>query len=248
MAHDPGLYGRSFADVYDQWYRDVSDVAGTVARICELAKAGSVLELGSGTGRLAGPIADAGVSITALDASPEMNDRFAAKGHPCPIVEADMAVLPFAADSFDVVFIAFNTICNLTAPSAQRACIDRVAGVLHPGGHLVVEVLVPPEPDLTPRSATSLRSDDGEVVILTSTTQGDDADHVVGRHVEIHPGGRRRIRPWELRWISPGRLDELCDDAALTLVDRRADWRGTPFDGAADSHVSTYRRLRTALT
>ena len=27
MVRDAGSYGRSFADVYDEWYRDITDVA-----------------------------------------------------------------------------------------------------------------------------------------------------------------------------------------------------------------------------
>ncbi|MEX2626437.1 MAG: hypothetical protein WD225_06110, partial [Ilumatobacteraceae bacterium] len=65
QGYGPASYGDGFADVYDDWYADVSDVAATVACITELAGppgagpadagppgAGSVLELGVGTGRL----------------------------------------------------------------------------------------------------------------------------------------------------------------------------------------------------
>ena len=51
-------YGESFADVYDDWYADVSDVDATVATIARLAGEGPVLELGVGTGRLAIPLAN----------------------------------------------------------------------------------------------------------------------------------------------------------------------------------------------
>ncbi|NDE59387.1 MAG: methyltransferase, partial [Acidimicrobiia bacterium] len=52
-------YGDSFADVYDDWYDDVSDVDATTALVVELSRGGSVLELGVGTGRLAVPVARA---------------------------------------------------------------------------------------------------------------------------------------------------------------------------------------------
>ena len=49
------IYGEGFADVYDEWYADVTDVRATVTRMVELAgPGGRVLELGVGTGRLAG--------------------------------------------------------------------------------------------------------------------------------------------------------------------------------------------------
>ena len=34
----PGSYGDAFADVYDQWYPDVTDVDACVARVAELAR------------------------------------------------------------------------------------------------------------------------------------------------------------------------------------------------------------------
>ena len=75
-------YGRSFADVYDDWYREVSDVDATVARVAALAArrgGGRVLELGVGTGRLALPLAARGLAVTGVDASPEMLERLRAK-------------------------------------------------------------------------------------------------------------------------------------------------------------------------
>ena len=60
-GYDHRSYGDGFADVYDEWYADVTDVDATVMRMVELAgPGGRVLELGVGTGRLAVPIAHAG--------------------------------------------------------------------------------------------------------------------------------------------------------------------------------------------
>lgn len=77
---DPATYGRSFADVYDAWYPTDEVTGATVAHVAALAgPGGSVLELGVGTGRLALPLAERGLSVTGLDASPDMLDRLAAK-------------------------------------------------------------------------------------------------------------------------------------------------------------------------
>ena len=60
---EPQAYGEAIADVYDDWYGDVSDVAGTVTTVTALAAGGAVLELGIGTGRLALPLHAAGVEV-----------------------------------------------------------------------------------------------------------------------------------------------------------------------------------------
>ena len=66
-------YGESFADVYDDWYADVSDAVATVAAVEQMANGGPVLELGVGTGRLALPLAERGVRAVGIDASPCSN-------------------------------------------------------------------------------------------------------------------------------------------------------------------------------
>ena len=43
LPFDPATYGRSFADVYDDWYRDISDVPATVAFLAALASPTRVL-------------------------------------------------------------------------------------------------------------------------------------------------------------------------------------------------------------
>ncbi|HEX8804487.1 MAG TPA: class I SAM-dependent methyltransferase, partial [Acidimicrobiales bacterium] len=83
-GYGPSTYGDRFADVYDDWYADVSDAEATVARVAALAAAagapaGPVLELGAGSGRLAVPLAAAGLDTWALDASTAMLDRLRAK-------------------------------------------------------------------------------------------------------------------------------------------------------------------------
>jgi len=83
---DPRSYGDTFADVYDDWYADLSPTAPFVASVLRLlgdapptANSGRVLELGVGTGRLALPLATAGVAVTGLDASAAMLQQLAAK-------------------------------------------------------------------------------------------------------------------------------------------------------------------------
>ncbi|MDG1265716.1 MAG: class I SAM-dependent methyltransferase, partial [Ilumatobacter sp.] len=78
--YDSTSYGDAFADVYDEWYADVTDVAATVVRLVGLAgPGGRVLELGAGTGRLAAPMAVAGLDVVGIDSSAAMLARIPAQ-------------------------------------------------------------------------------------------------------------------------------------------------------------------------
>ena len=86
MDTDPGAYGAAFADVYDAWYEDVTDVPSTVDTLVRLAGGGNLLELGVGTGRIAVPVAErlAGrARIVGVDASvaSELPDEVPGEGY-----------------------------------------------------------------------------------------------------------------------------------------------------------------------
>ena len=242
----PESYGEAFADVYDDWYADVSDTDGTVARIAALAAGGPVLELGIGTGRLALPLAAAGVAVSGIDASPAMVARLAAKpgGGAILVAVGDMAdveaIAPPAGTRFGVVFAAFNTLFNLTDVTAQQRCLRGVAARLAPHGRLVVEANVfDPDPD--PREAVTVRSMEPGRVVLSVSRADPAAQTVAGQFVDLADGEPIRLRPWSLRYASPEQLDDLAVGAGLVLDERCGGWRGEPFTEASPLHVSTYR-------
>lgn len=169
-------YGDAFADVYDDWYRDLGDVGATVSLIAQLATlGGSVLELGVGSGRLAIPLAAAGLNTTGIDASTQMLDLLArneqAHNDRTPndrtsndrtsneqrgrvhAVRGDM-VDDMPSGPFDVVLAAYNTVFNLLDRDRQQRCFTEVASRLAPGGSFVVEAFVP-------RSNPDSGNDDG---------------------------------------------------------------------------------------
>lgn len=247
-GYRPSTYGDRFADVYDDWYHDVSDVPATVARVAALAgdPPGPVLELGAGSGRLALPLAARGLEVWALDASAAMLDRLAAKpgGDRVRAVVGDMAVLDVGAGppgGFAVVLCAFNTLFNLTDEDAQRRCLARVAEVLAPGGRLVVEAFVPPpggEGDAA-LGAVEPRHIGLDEVVLTVSRLDPARRTVTGQHVQITEAGVR-LRPWVLHYLAPAELDALAAGAGLTLVARHAGWRQEPFSASSEAHVSVY--------
>jgi SAM-dependent methyltransferase len=247
-GYGASTYGDRFADVYDDWYEDVSDVAATVARVAALAgPGGRVLELGAGSGRLAVPLAGRGLEVWAVDASSAMLDRLRARpgADRVRVVLDDMARLsdPALAEGggFGVVLCAFNTLFNLTDAGAQRACLARVHDLLGPDGVLVVEAFVPPpgsEGDAAV-SAVEPRHIGLDEVVLTVSRLEPATRTITGQHLQITEHGVR-LRPWVLHYATPEQLDEMAAGEGLRLVERHAGWRGEPFTPESEVHVSTY--------
>jgi SAM-dependent methyltransferase len=244
-GYEAHTYGDRFADVYDDWYAEVTDVAACTQRVAELAGSGPVLELGVGSGRLALPLAARGLEVHGIDASRAMLDRLRAKpaGDRIRLTCGDMADLELTdSPPFAVVLAAFNTLFNLPTADAQRRCMERVASLLAPGGLFVVEAFVPAEPPARgPASAIVPRHLGVDEVVLAASQHDEAAQTITGQHIHITEAGIR-LRPWHLRYAPPDELDAMAAAAGLALVSRHADWQGTAFGPDASVHVSAYQR------
>ena len=247
-GYGPSTYGDGFADVYDDWYGDVSDAGATVERVAALATGSGthrVLELGGGSGRLALSLAAAGIPTWTVDASLAMLRRLRGKqgGEAVHVVVGDMAALPLSPRArFGVVLCAFNTLFNLTTVEAQRRCLADAAARLVPGrGRLVIESFIAPareEGDVAVSAVEPRHIGLDEVVLTVSRL--DPTNHTItGQHVQITEAGIR-LRPWMLRYLSPEELDGMAAEAGLRLVDRHGGWRAEPFTAESATHVSTY--------
>ena len=247
-GYEASTYGDRFADVYDDWYGDVTDGPACVERLAALveeAGGGPVLELGIGTGRLALPLAARGIEVHGIDASEAMLEQLRAKPGAASLhlTHGDMADLALTDPSpFAVVFVAFNTFFNLGSPLVQRRCLARIATLLAPSGTFVLEAFVPADiaPDGARGTVTPRRIATDEVQLTVS--HHDPVDQTItGQHIHITEGGIR-LRPWHVRYAGPAELDAMAAEAGLTLAWRHADWSGGPFGSDASVHVSGYHR------
>jgi SAM-dependent methyltransferase len=245
-GYDASTYGERFADVYDDWYADLTDVTACTERIEALVAAaggGPVLELGVGSGRLALPLVARGLEVHGIDASPAMAERLRAKpgGDAVRLTIGDMRELALVdPPPFAVVLVAFNTFFNLPDAASQQRCLERIAAVLAPDGRLVVEGFVPGD-DLSAGGTVVPKHITADEVVLTVSLVDPVEQVVSGQHVHIREDGIR-LRPWHLRYAPPTELDDMAGRAGLELEERAAGWRAEPFTPASSVHVSTYRR------
>lgn len=250
-------YGNGFADVYDDWYDDVTDVDATVKLVAGQAAVSAaargadvprVLELGVGTGRLALPLSAAGVEVIGIDASAEMLTVFEqrrADAEPDVAARAHAYRGDMAADlpdgPFDAVLVAYNTLFNLLDADTQRACFAGVAERLAPVGQFLIEAIVP-DPEAPAGTSVNVRSIEADRVVLSISDHRPDEQRTEGQFVELSEAGGVRLRPWAIRWCTPSELDNMAKAAGLSLVSRAADMAGTAWNDDADTHVSTYAR------
>lgn len=249
-GYDDRSYGEAFADVYDEWYHSVSDIDATVTDLLAfVGDGGRILELGVGTGRLAVPLAQAGASVgitvSGIDSSQAMLAKLAERdvGGLVTVVCGHM-VEEAPAGPFDLVFVAYNTLFNLTAEGAQAACFRAMAARLCPGGRFVVEAFIPDEPARA-GNEVSLRSLTADRVVLAVTRHSPQHQSAEGQFIEFTESGGVRLRPWVVRYATPDQLDGFAAAAGLQLEHRWESFgdatSANPSDTEANRHVSVYR-------
>lgn len=246
-SSDPSIYGRSFADVYDDWYATSFETDAAVAALVQLSGDGPVLELGVGTGRLALPIARTGLRVVGLDASQEMLDKLERLDLSRSVVPVlgDMANIEHSlrsadlTDHFSLVFCAFNTMLNVESFDALAQCFQGSRDFLLPDGRVVVEAFVPVDVSLIPDRSLSPARVESDAAVFIETTYDRSTSRLHGRHIEVQLGVVK-VRPWSVLICGPEQFDAAAQTAGLELLRRQSDWHGLPFTNESTAHVSIY--------
>ncbi|MFE3460998.1 class I SAM-dependent methyltransferase [Nocardiopsis aegyptia] len=242
MFPDPSLYGEGLADVYDLIYPPTPEAdlaADFVHDRCP--KGGSVLEFGVGTGRVALPLAERGLSVHGVDASQRMLDRLREKvaDHDVTSSLGDFSSAD-CGGPYDAVLIAINTFFMLPTQESQVACMENARRHLKPGGRLVVEVYDPTRfHSLADGTDTTVQHLDAESILLCSL-QVDRVNQMAAIGQTLMRSGEMRKTPEISRYAWPAEMDLMARIAGMRLVERFEDWQGRPFEHRSVRHVSVY--------
>ena len=259
-GYDESTYGESFADVYDNWYHDVTDVPATVALLRHLGGDGPFLELGVGTGRIALPLAATGARVTGVDSSPAMLERLArnAAQHGASVTAhlGDMVDdLPHGHSGVDnttpftTAFVTYNTFFNVRSAARQQQLFHEVAARLQPGGRFVIEAFVP-DPDRPAGGNVGVRSLGVDRVVLVADVHQPADQTVDGQIIEFTESGGVRLRPFSIRYCTVDELDAMAQNAGFRLERRLENMTGditgdttgdAQFSADSATHVSIYR-------
>ena len=212
----------------------------TLDRLEELASGGRVLEFAVGTGRVAVPLVERGVSVTGIELSEPMIAQLRSKldDEALPVVMGDMANTRAPGD-YALVYLVFNTISNLLTQDEQVTCFRNAARHLIPGGRFVIELGVPDLRRLPPgQQAVVFTAEPGYLGVDTYDVLD---QQLVSHHVQYGEGRQAEISRSPHRYVWPAELDLMGQLAGFHLESRHADWEGGPFTADSPSHVSVYR-------
>ena len=212
----------------------------TVDFLVALAGDGAALEFGVGTGRVALPLAERGVRVHGIDLSEAMVAKLRAKpgAEQVGTTIGDFATTRVDGE-FSLVYLVFNTICNLTTQDDQVACFQNAADHLKSGGCFVIEVATPDLQRVSPGerfypfevSPDHVGLDEYDVA-----TQG-----LVSHHLWPEGDGWRRASV-PFRYVWPAELDLMARLAGMKLRERWQDWDRSPFTSESRKHVSVWER------
>jgi ubiquinone/menaquinone biosynthesis C-methylase UbiE len=214
------------------------------------AQDGTVLELGCGTGRIAIPVARAGVRIVGIDRSAEMLARARSRiararvGGRVTLVRGDIRDLPFRPRvRFAAVLAAYGILQSLTRERDLTRTFESVSRVLRRGGLFAIDVV----PDLPKweeyRNRVSLSGRRGRTSTLTlvETVRQDRGRRltIFDQEYRETAGGKRRTHRFSLtfRTLTVPQMTRRLERAGFAVRAVLGDYQGGPWDPRADVWV-----------
>ena len=227
-----------WADIYDLVYSYVrEDIPFYVEEA--LRSKGPVIELGCGTGRVAIPIAEAGVGITGLDFSEAMLEVARSKAGR---LQGNDSLLTLAS-------IPFRGFLSLLTVEDQVKTLLNIRRHLASDGRLILNFFVPDIDTLTQEGDVPyhLRDvtdpDTGARLVLWNQTSCDAHNQVLSTRIIIesldHDGAvsKRIYRDLQLRYIYRWEMHHLLKICGYEVLDLYGDFDRSPFDETSGEMV-----------
>jgi hypothetical protein len=243
-GYGPETFGQLNADHYDAEHDTPhnSEKAAAVQTLFELADGGPALELAIGTGRIALPLVARGLAVTGIEASPEMVAKLREKpgGEGIAVVIGDMAEAR-ADGAFDLVFLVFNTLFNLTSQEAQVRCFRNAARHMTERGVFVIEAFVPEIAAYADGQRMRTVHVAMDRLVVEASLHDPLTQTIHYQYVTTTPRGVR-MTPLPMRYAWPPEIDLMARLAGLALRERWGDWDRSVFSATSAKHVSVYGR------
>lgn len=219
------------ARLYDAWSTGViEDISFYVDEA--LASGGPVVELGVGTGRIAIPVAMAGVHVIGVDSSAGMlavcaeAARAAGVAERLELRQGDL-LRPPVEERVPLVTCPFRAYLHLCSDEERLAALAAARELLLPGGRLVFDVFAPSAEDIEETDGRWIerepgileRADwDANAQTLTLSVRGEN--------------GESQMTLW---WLEPQRWQALLAESGFVVEACYGWFDRRPYDGGEDS-------------
>jgi SAM-dependent methyltransferase len=213
------------ARVYDPW--SVSVVEDVPFYVDEAVRSGGpVLELGVGTGRIAIPVAAAGIEVVGVDLSAGMlevaREGAALAGVQIDLRHGDMRDPPVEG-MFPLVVCPFRSLLHMETDADRRLALRAVAGHLSPAGRFVFDVFAPGADDIAETHGRWLEREPG----IWERADWDEATRTLILRVRSADGESEM----SLAWLSVAEWKELLASEGFVVEALygwfdRSPWRG----------------------
>jgi SAM-dependent methyltransferase len=220
----------TIAALYDPWSRSVTEDVGFY--VAEARKSGGpVIELGVGTGRIAIPIAQAGVHVTGIDSSREMLAacrRRAEDEGVGDLVDLRLGDLrtPPIDEPVPLVLCPFRSYLHLADDGERVEALTAAHSALHPGGRLVFDVFAPRPDDIEDTHGRWLEREPG----IYERAYWDET----ARTLTLSVRGPEGAATMSLAWISREEWQQLLEETGFAVEACYGWFDRKPYRGGED--------------
>lgn len=229
----------SIASIYDPWSRSVTEDVDFYVEHA-LASGGPVVELAVGTGRIAIPIARAGIDVIGVDSSPGMLAVARAAAEEAGVADRlDLRVgdlrEPPVSERVPLVLCPFRSLLHMETEEEKLRALRAARGLLEPGGSFVFDVFAPSPEDIEETDGLWLEREPG----IFERADWDQASRTLSLSVRSDDGSEITFG---LHWLSAPEWARLLDEAGLEVEAVYGWFDGRPQGGEEDMVFVTHRR------